>query len=196
MSSAIDDPTSASLLKKLRQPAVPNAPDAWRRFVQLYTPLLFHWAHRLGATAEDAADLVQEVFTVLVREMPTFRYDPAQRFRGWLWTILLNKWRDRVRQQAIGPSYADPGAMEAVAAPDNVEEFAEEEYRTYLIGRAMEVMQAELPPQDWHACHEYLIRGRPAAEVARELGLSVNQVYLAKSRILRRLRVELEGLLD
>jgi RNA polymerase sigma-70 factor (ECF subfamily) len=57
-------------------------------------------------------------------------------------------------------------------------------------------MQAELPAGEWRAWQEYIVQGPPAAAVARELGLTVNQVYLAKSRILRRIRTELEGLLD
>jgi RNA polymerase sigma-70 factor (ECF subfamily) len=133
---------------------------------------------------------------VLARELPAFRHDPERRFRGWLWTILRNKCRDAARRQASGPPVTGPEALDTVAVPDNVEEFAEEEYRTYLVGRALEIMRAELPARDWQTCHEYLVRGRPAAEVAREQGLSVNQVYLIKSRILHRVRVELEGLLD
>jgi RNA polymerase sigma-70 factor (ECF subfamily) len=196
MPGAADQPTSVSLLQKLRKPATPSSHDAWRRFVQLYTPLLFAWARRVGARDEEVADLVQDVFLVLAREMPTFRHDPSRRFRSWLWTILLNKWRDRARQMAVRPAFADPAALEAVSVPDNVEELAEEEYRAALLARALELMQAELPPRDWRACEEYVVKGRPAAEVAGELGMTTNQVWLAKSRFLRRARAELEGLLD
>jgi RNA polymerase sigma-70 factor (ECF subfamily) len=86
--------------------------------------------------------------------------------------------------------------LENLAGPDNVEAAAEEEHRAYLVARAIELMQAELPAVEWRACQEYLVKGRPAAKVAAELGVTVNQVYLVKSRILRRLRAELEGLLD
>jgi RNA polymerase sigma-70 factor (ECF subfamily) len=162
----------------------------------LYTPLLFLWARRLGASEHDAPDLVQEVFLVLAREMPHFRHNPAQRFRGWLWTILVNKWRDRARQRAAQPLMADQDELETVAMPNNVEELAEDQYRAYLFARALELMQAELPAGEWRAWQKYIVEGRPADEVARELGMTINQVYLAKSRILRRIRVELEGLLD
>jgi len=78
--------TPASLLQLLRQP---GEQAAWERFVQIYTPLLCHWAHRLGLHGADADDLVQDVFTVLVDRLPLFRYDPKNRFRGWLWTMGL-----------------------------------------------------------------------------------------------------------
>jgi RNA polymerase sigma-70 factor, ECF subfamily len=194
MSDSAINPTPVSLLAQLRQPDSFQVSAAWRRFVQLYTPLLLRWARRVGARAEDAADLVQDVFTVLAQKMPTFEYDAGKRFRGWLWTVLLNKWRDRVIQREGQPNLT-AAEMETLAVKDNVEEATEQEYQAYLIAQALKIMKAELPPKVYQACLEYMINGRPAAEVARELGMSVNQVYAIKSRILRRLRAELEGLL-
>ena len=72
------DTTSVSLLERLRQPA---DQQAWERFVRLYTPLLYHWARRLGLSSEDAADLVQDVLARLVAQLPQFTYDPGKRFR-------------------------------------------------------------------------------------------------------------------
>jgi RNA polymerase sigma-70 factor (ECF subfamily) len=190
------DPTPLSLLEKLRRPAAGDLQDAWRRFVHLYTPLLFARTRRLGVPEADMDDVVQDVFAVLARQMATFRYEPGQRFRGWLWTILLNKWRDRLRQRQAAPALGPDSALQAASSPDNVAEQTEEDYRAYLVGRALELMKAEFAEADWRACWEFVVSGRPAADVARELGLSVNQVYLAKSRILRRLRAELDGLLD
>jgi RNA polymerase sigma-70 factor (ECF subfamily) len=128
--------------------------------------------------------------------MPAWEYRPDLSFRGWLWTVLVNKWRDRVRHLKAGPRQAAPTALENVASPSNVDQFAEDEYRAYLAARALQLMKDELARDDWLACQEYLVRGRAAADVARELNITVNQVYLAKSRVLRRLREELEGLLD
>ncbi len=196
MSGAAAEPTPVSLLKKLQEPAPAGSEDAWRRFVKLYTPLLMLWARKVGAGEQVVPDLVQDVFLVLAREMPRFRHNPSQRFRGWLWTVFLNKWRDRLRQQAARPALAGVEHLDTVTCPDNVEALAEDEYRAYLIGRALELMRETLGPTEWRACREYLVQGRPAAAVAGELGLTVNQVYLTASRIRRRLRVELEGLLD
>jgi RNA polymerase sigma-70 factor (ECF subfamily) len=82
------DPTPVSLLARLRQPA---ATEAWPHFVRLYSPLLFGWARRLGLQDADAADLVQDVFTVLAVKLPEFRYDPRLGFRRWLRTVFLNR---------------------------------------------------------------------------------------------------------
>ena len=76
--------TPASLLERLRQP---GQDQAWARFVDLYTPLLFYWARRLGCQESEAADLVQEVLLLLVRKLPGFTYDQHKSFRGWLRTI-------------------------------------------------------------------------------------------------------------
>jgi RNA polymerase sigma-70 factor (ECF subfamily) len=184
------DPTPVSLLNQLR---TPGRAQAWNRFAQLYTPLLYDWARRLGLQDSDAADLVQEVFVVLVRQLPGFRYEPGKSFRGWLRTVLANKWRDRRRVQVPVTGAA---ALTDLAAPDEVAEIEEAEYRHYLVGRALELLRPEFPAATWQAFQAYGLAGRAVAEVAAELNTSVNAVYLAKSRVLRRLRQELEGLLD
>lgn len=184
--------TPVSLLERLR---LPGEAAAWDRFVSLYTPLLFHWARRFGLNEPDAADFVQDLFTILVREMPRFHYDPARRFRGWLWTVAVNKWRERQRRPAAVLA-VDAATLNVASPEDAVGDFDESEYRRYLVDRALQLMQAEFQPATWKACWEYVVGGRPAAEVAAELGMTVNAVHLAKSRVVRRLREELEGLLD
>src|SRR5690242_15425848 len=83
--------TSGSLLERLRQP---NEQEAWNRFADLYTPLLYYWLRRLGLAENDAADLVQEVFVVLLAKLPTFEYQKDGTFRGWLRTLTINKYRE------------------------------------------------------------------------------------------------------
>jgi RNA polymerase sigma-70 factor (ECF subfamily) len=183
--------TSPSLLERLGRP---NEPGAWARFVELYTPLLYHWARRAGLQAADAADLVQDVFAVLLRQMPLFAYDRHKSFRGWLRTVTLNKWRETQRRRAARP--AGGPAPADLPGPDGLAAFEEAEYRQHLARRALQLMQAEFPAVAWKACWEVVVAGRPAAEVAAELGVSVEAVYTAKSRVLRRLRQELAGLLD
>jgi RNA polymerase sigma-70 factor (ECF subfamily) len=183
--------TPPSLLERLRQ--APER-DAWGRFVEMYTPLFFAWARRLGLDGHDAADLVQDLFAVLVEQLPQFEYDGRKSFRAWLKTVLLNRWRNHRRRRVPDP--AGPGGLADVAGPEDVPELEEAEYRQHLVRRALAVMQAEFEPATWKACWEFVVCDRPAAEVARELGISVNAVYLAKGRVLRRLREELAGLLE
>ncbi len=83
-----------------------------------------------------------------------------------------------------------------MVAPEDVPLFEEAEYRQFLVQRALEVMHAEFPAATYQACWQFVVLGRSAAEVAAELHLTVNSVYLAKSRVLRRLREELTYLLE
>jgi RNA polymerase sigma-70 factor (ECF subfamily) len=185
--------TSVSLLERLRSP---GEQAAWERFVLLYTPLLFQWARRLGLHGQDEADLVQDVFALLLQKLPAFQYDSDQRFRGWLWTVTLNKQRQRARQRPVASAQHSSGAAQQLSSPDHVEAIDEAEYRNYLVRRATELMRDEFQPQTWRAFWEFVVEDRPAAEVAERLGMTENAVYLAKGRVLRHLRQELAGLLD
>jgi RNA polymerase sigma-70 factor (ECF subfamily) len=187
------DTTPVSLLEQLRQPA---DEAAWRRFVHLYTPLLYSWARRVNLQDQDASDLVQDVLIVLVRKLPEFQYDKRKKFRAWLRTVLLNKWRDSRKKSALRAKRAEEAGFPELADPYQTDGLEEAEYRQYLASRALRLMQAEFETSTWKAFWEYLVEGRPAAEVARRLGITVNAVYLAKCRVLRRLREELAGLLD
>jgi RNA polymerase sigma-70 factor (ECF subfamily) len=184
--------TPASLLERLRQP---DPEQAWTRFVELYTPLLYFWARRLGLHDADAADLVQDVLTLLVRKLPEFTYEPGRSFRAWLHTVTLNSWRNHCRRAQL-PRAGSAVELDGLAGPDTVALVGEAEYRRWLVGRALDLMRTEFQPNTWKACWECVVGGRPAAEVAAELGVGVGAVYMAKSRVLSRLRQELAGLLD
>jgi RNA polymerase sigma-70 factor (ECF subfamily) len=189
--------TSASLLAKLSQRADEKVTAAaWDRFVKLYTPLLFYWARHVGLRDEDAADLVQDVLATLVQKMPEFSYDSSKGFRSWLRTVILNKWRDRLRQPVLPFAGTGDPALSDVADSGGTNALEELEYRRYLVKRALQLMQAEFAQNTWRACWEHVVVGRPAAEVAAELDICVGAVYVAKSRVLGRLRQELAGLLD
>lgn len=184
--------TSASLLQRLHKP---NEQEAWARFVKLYAPLLYFWARRLGSQEQDAADLVQDVLIVLIQKLPEFNYDQNKSFRGWLRTVAHNCWHNRLRRAKL-PATPNGAGLAEVAGPNMMDAFEETEYRKHLVGRALEVMQLEFEPTTWQACWEFVVGGKPAADVARELGLSVGAVHVAKSRVISRLRRELEGLWD
>ena len=172
--------------------AAPRAAD-WERFVELYTPLLFVWAGRAGASGADASDLVQDVFATLVEKLPAFRYDRAGSFRGWLRTILENRWRQELRKP--GRRRTASSDMEDVP-DDRFPDLAEGEYTRVLAQRALAILKADFDCPTWAAFWEFVVNERPAGEVAAQFKLSVNAVYLAKARILRRLREELAGLVE
>lgn len=181
--------TSVSLLQRVR---VVSDKEAWERFVRLYTPLLLYLAKRLGLQEQDAADLVQDVLVVMVRKLPEFQYQPGKSFRAWMRTVLMNTWRDRRKSRETSP--LDSGVEPKVQPEDEILE--EREYQLYILGRALRLMAADFEPTTWQACWETVVCGRPAADVAAELKTTVNAVYLAKSRVLSRVRQDLEGLLE
>jgi RNA polymerase sigma-70 factor (ECF subfamily) len=184
--------TSISLLERLSQP---GDGEAWERFVRIYAPLIFAWARGVGLPAGDAEDLVQDVLSILVEQLPDFRYDPDKSFRGWLRTITTNRCRDHFRRRVMRPRTTSTGHVDSQVS-DGADAMAEAEYRRHLAGRALDVMRSEFEPSTWKACFECVVNDRPPREVAAELGISVNAVYVAKSRVLRRLRRELDGLWD
>jgi RNA polymerase sigma-70 factor (ECF subfamily) len=191
--------TSLTLLERLR---TPGDQQAWLRFVRLYTPLLYHWARRAGLVGQDVEDLVQDVFELLLRKLPEFRYEQGGSFRNWLRVVALNKWRERSRRQ-LGP-LRKPGALatanlDQVAAPVAdipLDAFEEAEYRRQLVQRALQLIEPEFSPAAWTAFQQHVVAGHDAGAVAKALGIRVGTVYAAKSRVLTRLRRELDGLIE
>jgi RNA polymerase sigma-70 factor (ECF subfamily) len=191
--------TSASLLERLRQ-----APDAgsWKRLVDLYTPLLQGWLRRHLVPPDDVDDLVQEVMAVLVRELPTFHYDRQRgSFRGWLRTITVNRlrmfWRSRkTRPLATGASDLARKLDELEDPHSALSQLWDREHDRHVARRLLELIAGEFEPASWRAFQRLALEGARPLAVAAELGLSVNAVYLAKYRVLRRLRQELQGLTD
>lgn len=185
--------TSATLLDRLIQR---EDRSAWDRFVELYTPLLLAWCRRMGLADADAADLSQTVFVLLYEKLPDFQYDPARSFRAWLKTVMLNAWRNQHRKRSLGwnhPTGLDP---DSVPDTDPRLQLEAEEYRVHLVRQALMLMQQSFEPTTWKACWEFVVSDRSAQDVAAELGITVNAVYLAKSRVLRHLRQELKNFLD
>jgi RNA polymerase sigma-70 factor (ECF subfamily) len=183
--------TPTSLLDRLRQPF---EAEAWARFVSLYAPLIYSWCRRVGLQEQDAADLVQEVFVTLLDVVPTFNYDRQQSFRGWLRTITLNKCRNL--QKKWGRQFVPASELDHAPGADDLEAAWEAEYQQHLVARALRIMRADFEEKTWKACWEMVVAGRPAADVAAALGLTVGAVYAAKFRVLDRLRHELQGMLD
>jgi RNA polymerase sigma-70 factor (ECF subfamily) len=185
------DSTSPSLLERLRQP---NCSLAWDRFAELYTPLIYYWVRRQGLQQADAADLVQEVFLILVEKMRSFEYDADRSFRSWLYTITLNKVRER-RRKAV-PVQAGDAAFDNLADDGGPDPFWETEYREQLVHRALDVLQKDFERPTWEAFWQHGVLGRAAPQVAAELNLTPGAVRAARFRVLCRLRQELAGLLD
>jgi RNA polymerase sigma-70 factor (ECF subfamily) len=187
---------SSSLLVRVRA----QDQAAWGRLVSLYTPLVYRWCRRGGLKGEDAADVGQEVFRSVARKIDDFRRDGSgTSFRAWLHAITRHKIIDHYRraesqEAAAGGSEAQTRLQEladgALTAADETEE------ANLLYRRAVELIQVEFEDSTWRAFWRVVIEGAPAGDVATELGITRNAVYLAKARVLRRLRDEFADLED
>lgn len=184
--------TQSSLLIRLR---TSEDSEAWSRFVRLYTPLVLHWVGKLGIEAHQRLDVCQEVFLVLLDRRSWLAHERPTSFRAWLRTVTLNKCRDHLRKQQ---RMTEPRLLERleIAGADETEVLTDQEYRVWVAREALKLMQDVFAEATWKACWENVVVGRPATEVAAELGISVNAVYLARGRVLKRLREELAGLWD
>lgn len=198
----VDRCSSNSLSSSLLEHARLHDERAWARLVQLYGPVVYRWARLSGLQSQDALDVVQEVFTSVATSLEGFRRDrPGDSFRAWLRTITQNKVRDQARRrkarvEAVGGSEAQ-ARMADVAEPDlHGEDNEAEGSDAALLRRALEMIRAEFEPRTWQAFWQAAIDGHSPADVAEGLGLSVASVYQAKSRVLRRLRAEFDGLVD
>jgi RNA polymerase sigma-70 factor (ECF subfamily) len=183
--------TPISLLERLRRP---EDETAWKQFVHLYTPMLYGWALKTGLSDASAADLVQDVFLVVVQQLPSFQYQHGGSFRAWLRTILMNRWRTWQRRPQ--PQTVRPEQLDELSASAESELPGEAEERCQLVRRALTLVEREVEPVTWQAFRQYVLEGQAPAAVAAALGVKVNVVYLAKSRVFQRLRRLLEGLVD
>jgi RNA polymerase sigma-70 factor (ECF subfamily) len=175
---------------------------AWKDLVDLYRPLILGWLHRQGVPADDLEDLSQEVLLSVVKQLPGFQHS-GQRgaFRCWLRTIVCRRTADYWRAldadtQAKGGSDAT-AALQEIADPDStLNRQWDEEHDRYVLHCLLDLVQQEFEPLTLQAFRRLALDGASGAEAAQELGLSVAAVYVAKSRVLARIRQEAEGLID
>jgi RNA polymerase sigma-70 factor (ECF subfamily) len=188
--------TSLTLLDGLRCQA---SAAAWERLVAMYTPLIRGWLHRQGVAGADAEDLGQEVLAVIVRELPNFRHDGRTgAFRRWLRLITVHRLRAfcrarQVRPQAVGGSDFDH-LLDQLEDPDSdLSRLWDREHDQHVARGLLAYLKPQFEPRTWAAFRRVVLDGVKASQAATELGLSVNAVLLAKSRILGRLRQEMQA---
>jgi RNA polymerase sigma-70 factor, ECF subfamily len=194
--SALSSTTSASLLSGLRA----DQQQAWQRFSRVFGPVLYIWVRQGGIPEQDAADVVQAVYQSVYVSLARFRKEqPGERFRDWLWTITKRRMCDHFR--SIKHKVMAAGGTEAGAAwldvPDRFpadEPDAYESETALIVREALEMIRHEFRPSTWQACLLTVCEGQPATEVAQHLHLSVGAVYMARSRVLKRLKEVLDGL--
>jgi len=191
--------TSATLLERLRDR---SDAEAWQRLVELYTPLLSGWLRRHALQAADVDDLVQEVLAVVAREAPRFRHSGRTgAFRHWLRTILANRlhefWRARQTEPRISGDSNLAALLDQLEDPDSgISRLWDQEHDQHVARRLLAMIEPQFAPSTWQAFRRVVLEGARPDVVAAELGLTVNAVFIAKSRVLQRLRAEGRELLD
>ncbi len=194
-----DQPTSKSLLARARDR---SDQAAWHRLTELYSPLVEKWVRPHVAQRADAEDVVQEVLTTLVRELP--RFDHNQRpgaFRAWLRMITVHRLRAYwERRDSRPPATGGPDQQEALAQladpTSALSQAWDLEHDRHVTRTLLESIRLEFQPATWQAFERQVQHGRSGSQIAAELGLSVNAVLIAKSRVLKRLREKAAGLVD
>lgn len=188
--------TRASLLVQIRDG---SNQVAWQEFIELYGPMVYAFARSRGLQDADAADLMQDVMRSVMNAIGRFDYDRHQgTFRGWLFTITRNKVFSflsarRIRPQASGDTGANRLLSNQPDPNDGSEEW-ELEYQRRLASLAMDRVKVEFQESTWRAFWLTAVEGVAAAEAGKQVGISPGAVYVAKSRVLARLKEEVEAI--
>ena len=193
--SVDDSPlTRASLLLQLRDG---TNHDAWLEFTRLYGPVVYGFARKRGLQDADAADMMQDVMRSVSTSIGRLDYDRNQgTFRGWLFTITRNKVFNflsarRVRPRGAGDTSTNR-LIETHPDPSEGSDVWELEYQRRLASLAMERVKNEFQENTWRAFWLAAVEGVAVADVAGQTGMSPGAIYVAKSRVLARLKEEVE----
>ena len=188
--------TRASLLVQIRDGA---NQAAWQEFANLYGPVVYGFARKRGLQDADAADLMQDVLRSVSAAIGRLDYDRNQgTFRGWLFTITRNKIFNflsarRIRPQASGRTTTNRLLDSQPDGSDSSDAW-ELEYQRRLASLAMQRIKPEFQENTWRAFWLTAVEGKAAADVAKQVGISPGAIYVAKSRVLARLKEEVETL--
>lgn len=177
--------------------------DAWNRFCDVYSPLVFGWIRKAGVPELDAEDIVQEVFRAVFRGVDKFRRERAEdTFRGWLLTVTRNEiraWYRRGQKHLAtgeGGTEANARLLKLADWVDSDEEseavLRDPTSEQELLRRAAESIKQDFEPKTWQAFWRCTVDGHAAIDVAKDLQMTSGAVRQAKFRILARLREVLE----
>jgi RNA polymerase sigma-70 factor (ECF subfamily) len=161
--------------------------------VALYEPLSRAYVRLRGLGEQDVEDVVQDVLARLVRTLPQFELDRQRaRFRTWLWQVCRSAFVDWARRRRRRAKAEDAWLRRLTETPPESEPDSDLEwdtlYRRRILTFALEKVRARSRPETWACFERHLLQRRPSAEVAAELGLTVNRVDVNSARVLDRVR--------
>jgi RNA polymerase sigma factor (sigma-70 family) len=188
--------TRASLI--LRLPRREDA-EAWREFVAIYEPFVYRFARRSGFQEADACELVQNVLLAVVKSVDRWQANPERaRFRSWLFTIARNQFLDLLRKKKRQPVRSGSSSildiLERQPSPDDVSEQLAAEHRRELFRWAAARVKTTVKEATWRAFWMTSVADHSIEDAAQTLGLTIGAVYIARSRVLTRLRDEIRQL--
>jgi RNA polymerase sigma factor (sigma-70 family) len=187
--------TRASLILRI---ANPEDAQAWEEFLRLYQPVVYRLACRQGLQHADAEELVQEVMLSIARKVEDWDPNPERgRFRHWLFRIARNQiinQLSRRKYQAWGTGQSGIQLLleQQVDPVGSLSELFEVEYRRSLFQHAAALVQASVKERTWNAFWLSAVRDVPMSEVAQQLGMSIGSVYIARNRVIAKLRIEVQ----
>ncbi len=197
-------PTRRSLLSRLRDW---QDQDGWTEFFDAYWRLIYNVARQAGLADNEAQEVVQNTFIYLSRRMPKFHYDRNRgAFKSWLRVITRSRINaycraEKANQKLIRESLPDDAnteseSIEAVSDPagDQLDEVWQREWEENLIGTAFRRLRAKVGSQQLLIFRTALMDDLPTGQVAKKLGVNVAQVYLARHRVGKLFRAEVQRL--
>jgi RNA polymerase sigma-70 factor (ECF subfamily) len=173
--------------------------EAWDQFVTIYGPLVYQFARRHRLQDADAADLTQDVLRAVAGSADRLSYDPRRGpFRSWLLAVARHKLHDLLAsRRRPGRGSGDPAEhelLDAQPAPEDEEARWDREYERRLLAWAAERVRGEFRGPTWQAFWLTAVEGKKTHEAAAALSLSPGAVYIARCRVLARLRKQIEAL--
>lgn len=191
--------TSVSLLQRLK--SAQSDSEDWRRLDDMYRPMINGWLGRASVPADDVPDLTQNVLLTVAAELPRFERGRLGSFRAFLRTITTYRvrayWRDRKRQPVASGGDEPLEFLGRLEDPDSaLSQEWDREHDHVVYGKLLAIVKPDFQPATWEAFERFVLHEIPASQVARDLGTTENAVYMAKARILGRLREEGAGLID
>ena len=176
--------------------------EAWGRMFELYRPLLMAWLRKYDVQAADADDLVQEVLLAVSTGLKSFDHNGRTgAFRTWLRNIHVNRlrtfWGARNRRPlAAGDSDIERRLTQLEDSASATSRLWDRQHDLFVLQQLLELSRARFSPETWTAFTRVALNGERPEIVAREMGLSLNAIFIAKSRVLSRLRQEAGGLVE
>jgi len=193
----VSDSTRLSLLVRLRHE---GDQLAWEQFVEVYSPFVYAFLRRRGLQDADAGDVTQEVLQTVARYVRGFQHERKGSFRNWLITIARSRLSDFLARQKRGVSGTGGTTalkrLEEAPSRDDEDAFLDREYEKCVFEWAAKRVQAATKESTWQAFWRTHIEGQGCKQAAQSLGLSVEAVYMARCRVLARLKKEVEQLED